>query len=461
MTGRDTPDRLSQGQVGALIAQMRSVKAADTPGAPPALPKARSFTQLAAYQAMAQQKAVSATLGLTSPYYRQHETKAGRFTQLGDRKVLNFTSYDYIGLNGHPEISRAAAEAIESFGTSVSGSRITSGERPVHAALERSLAALYEAEDAVVFVSGHATAVSAIAALLGPNDLLLHDAWIHNCIVVGGKLSGAARRSFAHNDLGELEAMLAAERGRFDNVMIVTEGLFSMDGDGPDLAALVALKERYGCWLMVDDAHGLGVLGATGRGIAEHCGVDPKRIDIWMGTLSKSLASCGGYVAGSGPLVDLLKFGAPGLVYSVGMPAATAAAANAALAVMLREPERLRRLKDNGHAMIARLAAAGLDHGLAWGYGIVPVIIGDALQTILLAERLLERGVYAFPVLPPGVPNHSARLRFFVSSEHTAEDIEYAVTALVEEKGALAEAGLSIANLSQLLAQRNGATRTR
>ncbi|MBS7544279.1 aminotransferase class I/II-fold pyridoxal phosphate-dependent enzyme [Ancylobacter oerskovii] len=461
MTERDTSGRLSQGQVGALIAQMRSVKAADAPAAPAARPKAKSFGQLAAYQTMAQQKAVSATLGLKSPYYRQHEVKAGRLTRIDGREVLNFTSYDYLGLNGHPEVMQAAAAALESFGTSVSGSRITSGERPVHAALERSLATLYEAEDAVVFVSGHATAVSAIAALLGPNDLLLHDAWIHNCIVVGGRLSGAARRSFPHNDLAELEAILAAERGRFDNVLIVTEGLFSMDGDGPDLAALVELKERHGCWLMVDDAHGLGVLGATGRGIAEHSGVDPKRIDIWMGTLSKALASCGGYVAGSGPLVDLLKFAAPGLVYSVGMPAATAAAADAALAVMLREPERLARLKKNGHAMVARLAAAGLDHGPAWGYGIVPVIIGDALQTILLAERLLERGIYAFPVLPPGVPNHSARLRFFVSSEHTPEDIEHAVSVLAEEKRTLAEAGLSIANLAQLLTQRNGAAPAR
>ncbi|GAB4064589.1 aminotransferase class I/II-fold pyridoxal phosphate-dependent enzyme [Ancylobacter sonchi] len=461
MTERDTPGRLSQGQVGALIAQMRSVKTAEAPAAVPARTKAKGFSQLAAFQTMAQQKAVSEMLGVKSPYYRVHEAKAGRLTRIDGREVLNFTSYDYIGLNGHPEVSQAATEAIASFGTSVSGSRITSGERPVHAALERSLAALYEAEDAVVFVSGHATAVSAIAALLGPNDLLLHDAWIHNCIVVGGRLSGAARRSFAHNDLGELDAMLAAERGRFDNVMIVTEGLFSMDGDGPDLAALVELKERHGCWLMVDDAHGLGVLGATGRGIAEQCGVDPKRIDIWLGTLSKSLASCGGYVAGSGALVDLLKFAAPGLVYSVGMPTATAAAANAALAVMLREPERLARLKANGHHMIARLAEHGLDHGPAWGYGIVPVIIGDALQTILLAERLLERGIYAFPVLPPGVPNHSARLRFFVSSEHTREDIDHAVAVLAEEKQALAQAGLSIANLTQLLAQRNGAARTR
>ena len=456
MSSDEKSTKLPDGLIDELISSMRSAK-----GAAPAAPahrRANSFAGLSAYKAMQQQKAAGDMLGIPTPYYRQHDAMAGRLTQIGGREVLNFTSYDYLGLNGHPDVQAAAIAALNQFGTSVSGSRITSGEREVHALLERALADLYETDDAVVFVSGHATAVSTLATLLGPKDLLIHDAFIHNCITVGGKLSGAVRRPFAHNDLDHLERLLAAERSRFENVLIVTEGLFSMDGDGPDLAALVELKDRFGCWLMVDDAHGLGVLGDTGRGIGEHCGVDPKRVDIWLGTLSKTAVSCGGYVAGSGALVDLLKFAAPGLVYSVGMPAPAAAAALAALSVMLREPDRVQRLQENGRQFIEFAKAEGLDCGLSWGQGIVPIIVGDALRTVILAEKLLERGIYAFPVLPPGVPDHTARLRFFMSAAHTLEDLAHVAKVLASELHALEEGSISISNFAELLAVRAGTT---
>ena len=459
MSSGPTPVRLAAGSIDSLISSMRTASAAPAVPTPPQRRKS-SFAGLAAYKAMQQQKAAGDMLGIPSPYYRQHDAMAGRLSRVGGKEVLNFTSYDYLGLNGHPDVQAAAVEALTTFGSSVSGSRITSGERQVHAELERALAGIYEADDAVVFVSGHATAVSTIATLLGPQDLLIHDAFIHNCITVGGKLSGAVRRPFAHNDLEQLQRILAAERHRFENVMIVTEGLFSMDGDGPDLAALVELKDRYGCWLMVDDAHGLGVLGATGRGIGEHAGVDPKRVDIWLGTLSKAMASCGGYVAGSGPLIDLLKFAAPGLVYSVGMPAASAAAATAALQVMLREPERVQRLQRNGLRFVEAAQAEGLDCGLTWGHGIVPIIIGDALRTVILAEKLLERGINAFPVLPPGVPDHTARLRFFISAAHSDEDIASAAAMVAQELRVLELKSVSVSNFAGLLAARSGTSKT-
>jgi 7-keto-8-aminopelargonate synthetase-like enzyme len=317
--------------------------------------------------------------------------------------------------------------------------------------LERALAEIYEAEASLVFVSGHATAVSTIAALLGPKDLILHDALIHNCVVVGAQLCGATRRSFAHNDMGALADILAATRDRFDRVLIVSEGLYSMDGDGPDLARLVEIKERFGCWLMVDDAHALGILGKTGKGIFEMAQVDPKRVDIWLGTLSKSLVSCGGYVAGNRALIDYLKLTAPGMVYSVGLPAPASIAALTAIRLMQREPERVARLQANGQLFLRRAREAGLDTGGSWGYAVVPVILGESLRTIMLADRLLKRGYNAFPIIPPGVPEQSARLRFFISSEHSTADIEGAVAATREELTKLEGEGSTLGTMAKLM----------
>jgi 8-amino-7-oxononanoate synthase len=390
-------------------------------------------------------------VGIDFPFYRPHDMRAGARSVIDGRPVVNFASYDYLGLNGHPEITQAVAAATEQWGTSVSASRITAGERNFHRDLERALADIYEAEASLVFVSGHATAVSTIAALLGPKDLILHDALIHNCVVVGAQLCGATRRSFAHNDMAALAEILAATRDRFERVLIVSEGLYSMDGDGPDLPRLVDIKEQYDCWLMVDDAHALGILGKTGRGIFEMAHVDPKRVDIWLGTLSKSLVSCGGYVAGKRALIDYLKLTAPGMVYSVGMPAPATVAALTAVRLMQREPERVQRLQANGQRFLNRARAAGLDVGTSWGYAVVPIILGDSLRTIMLADRLLKRGYNAFPIIPPGVPEQSARLRFFISSEHSVADIDSAVDATREELTRLEHEGVSLAAMAKLL----------
>ncbi len=413
-----------------------------------------AFETLPAYQQFRAQRAVADALHLNFPFYRQHAAMAGARSLIDGKAVTNFASYDYLGLNGDARITQAVAEAARNWGTSVSASRITAGERGFHRDLERALADLYDADDALAFVSGHATAVSTIDALLGPKDLILHDALIHNCIVVGGQLSGATRRPFPHNDLAALDAMLGATRERFERVLIVTEGLFSMDGDGPDLARLVEIKERFGCWLMVDEAHAVGVLGATGKGIAEQAGIDPKRIDIWFGTLSKTLVSCGGYIAGSRALVEYLKLAASGMVYSVGMPAPAAVAALTAIAIMRAEPERVTRLQANGQLFLRLAREAGLDVGASWGYAVTPVIVGDSLRTVLLSERLLARGINAFPIIPPGVPEKSARLRFFISSEHTNEDIETAVAATAEEFAGVEREGVSLGAMAKLLMKR-------
>ena len=454
MTEETNLGRLSRGARAALLDTMRKAAVVGRPGRGSAVARASrhdmSFESLPAYQQMRTQRALADALEIGVPYYRAHDVRAGARSIIDGKPVVNFASYDYLGLNGRPEISMAVVEAVETWGTSVSASRITAGERSFHRDLERAIADIYDAEDSLVFVSGHATAISTIAALLGPKDLILHDVLIHNCVVVGAQLSGATRRAFPHNDMKALSEIVAATRDRFERVLIVAEGLYSMDGDVPDLARLADIKEQFDCWLMVDDAHALGVLGKTGRGLFEMADVDPKRVDIWLGTLSKTLVSCGGYVAGSRALVDYLKLAAPGMVYSVGLPAPAAVAALTAIRLMRREPERVARLQANGQLFLRKAREAGLDVGTSWGCAVTPVILGDSLRTVLLAERLLNRGYNVFPIVPPGVPERSARLRFFICSEHTRENIEGAVAATREELTKLEREGISLSKLAKL-----------
>jgi len=426
---------LSDGALSALFDQMRGTSEPSNAVALAAkkLSQDVGIASHPLYQQIELQKNLATLAGLPSPYYRRHDVRAGHVSVVEGRSVVNFTSYDYLGLNGDPRILEAVVQAASEFGTSVSGSRITSGERQIHRDLEEALARNYAAEDCVAFVSGHAAAVSALATLMGPKDLIIHDSVIHNCIVVGAQLAGSTRRLFPHNDFDALETLLAVDRERFQRVLIVSEGLFSMDGDGPDLERLVAIKERFAAWLMIDDAHGLGTLGGRGRGIFEHQGVDPARVDFWLGTLSKSLVSCGGYIAGSAMAVELLKSFAPGFVYSVGMPATNAAAAKAALDLMNGEPERVARLQKQSQRFLDGAKSAGLDVGGSWGAGIIPLMTGDTLATLVLAERLLARGINAFPVLPPGVPENGARVRFFVNATHSDDEIDQAVAIVAEE----------------------------
>lgn len=431
----------------ALIASARSASRAGDDEAAAPIRRAVSFESLPGYEEIHIQMMLAGQLGIAVPFYRKHEVRAGVDTQLGGRRLTNFTSYDYLSINGHPKITAAVAEAAARWGTSVSASRLTSGERPFHRELEGELAHLYGAEDSLVFVSGHATNLAVISTVMGPEDLIVHDALAHNSIVLGAEMSGAHRRSFAHNDCDALDALLAGARGRFRNCLIVTEGLFSMDGDGPDLARLIEIKARHGAWLMIDEAHALGVLGKTGRGLAEHADVNPSEVDIWMGTLSKSLVSCGGYVAGSRMLTTYLRYRAPGMVYSVGIAPPAAVAATTALDILLREPDRVTRLAENGRAFRDGAQAAALDVGGSWGTAITPVIIGDSLQTVMLAERLAGEGVAAVPVIPPGVPERSARLRFFLSAGHSAQDIARAVGLTAELLGELRARNVSLLDL--------------
>lgn len=378
------------------------------------------------------------TLGLENPFFKTHEGLAAATTTIGQRSYLNFSSYNYLGLNGHPAVNQAAKDAIDRYGISASASRLVAGERPVQRELEEAIAELYEAEDCVVFVSGHATNVSAIATLFGPKDLVVHDSLIHNSVLEGVKLSGASRRSFPHNDVRALDALLGEIRGQFERALIVVEGLYSMDGDLPDLPALIELKRRHGCFLMVDEAHGLGVVGPTGRGLFEHFGVAPGEVDIWMGTLSKTLSGCGGYIAGERALVDHLKYAAPGFVYSVGIAPVLAAASLSALRIMRAEPERVARLQHNGSLFLRLAKEAGLDTATSQGFSIIPVITGSSLKAVKLSSAFFERGINVQPVIYPAVEERAARLRFFLSETHSEQDIRLAC----ETAGALIKQGI-------------------
>ena len=364
-----------------------------------------------------------------NPYFAVHDGVSGATAHVGGRELLNFANYNYLGLSGHPEVTRAAQAAADRFGTSVSASRIASGERPLHAELERELARFVGADSSLVFVGGHATNVAVLSHLFGPGDLILCDALIHNSALQGAAFSGARWLTFPHNDWAACDAMLAELRQRHRRAIVVIEGAYSADGDVPDLARFVEVKARHRAMLMVDEAHSLGVLGATGRGISEHAHVDPGSIDILMGTLSKTLASCGGYIAGSAALVEYLKYTAPGFVYSVGITPPNAAAALAALRVLEAEPERVARVQANAERFAAHAKRAGLDIGGSAGTAVIPVIVGDSMRAVRVSQALFQGGINVQPMISPAVPNDEARLRFFVSSEHTDEQLRSAVHA--------------------------------
>jgi 8-amino-7-oxononanoate synthase len=385
------------------------------------------------YQQLRLIKESAKKLGIADPYFAVHGGVAGSHTRIDGRRFVNFSSYNYLGLSGDPRIGEAAKRAIDLYGTSVSASRVVSGERPIHRELELALAEVYGVDDCVAFVSGHATNVTTIGYLFGPRDLVVHDALIHNSVLQGIQLSGARRMSFPHNDWAALDTLLGAHRRQFERVLICLEGIYSMDGDFPDLPRFVEVKQRHRAFLMVDEAHSLGVMGPRGLGIREHFRLDGRAVDIWMGTLSKALAGCGGYIAGERALIEHLKLAAPGFLYSVGMSPPVAAASLAALECLRAEPERVATLQDRGALFLQAAREAGIDTGLSAGLAVVPAITGSSIKAARLANALFERGINVQPILYPAVDENTARLRFFVCCDHTEQQIRDTVAILAEE----------------------------
>ncbi|MFD6892434.1 aminotransferase class I/II-fold pyridoxal phosphate-dependent enzyme, partial [Streptomyces sp. NPDC059957] len=401
-----------------------------TPAAPEEHTRIDRFPEVAAH---GERIGMLAGLGLANPYFLVHEGGMTDTTVVDGRELVSFSSYNYLGMATDPTVKAAAKEAVERYGTSVSASRLLSGSRPLHLELEAELAGLLGCESALTLANGHATNVTVIGHLVGPGDLVLHDALAHDSILQGCKLSGATRRPFPHNDAAALDAVLGQVRDQYRRVLIVIEGVYSMDGDIADLPALVEVKRRHGALLMIDEAHSIGTIGATGRGIGEYHGIERASVDLWSGTLSKALASCGGYVAGSRTVVEYLRYTVPGFVYSAGMTPADTAASLAALRLLRTEPQRITRLAYNASLFVRLAREAGIDVGDSHDTPVVPCIVGDSLKTLKLAEALFQQGISVNPILYPAVPEEMARLRFFITCDHTPDQIRQAVTALVRE----------------------------
>lgn len=363
-------------------------------------------------------------------FFDVHESVTDDTTKIAGKTFINFASYNYISASGHPEVTRAAQEAAAQFGTSASASRIVSGTKTIHVELENEIARFLGTEDAVTFTAGHQTNETVIGHLMGTDDLILHDALAHNSLVQGCILSGARRRPFPHNDWEAVNWILEKHRNRYHRVLIVMEGTYSMDGDYPDLTRFIEIKKRHKTLMMIDEAHSIGVLGKTGRGIGEFFGVDRKDVDLWMCTLSKTLAACGGYIAGRKELVEYLKFTAPAFMFSAAMSPPVAGAALAALRLLEREPERCEKLRSNSRFFKRLAQENGLDTGLATETGVITIIIGNSLKCLKISKMLFDNGINANPILHPAVEEKASRIRFFLTTSHTEEQLRFTVETL-------------------------------
>ncbi|MGL5510399.1 MAG: aminotransferase class I/II-fold pyridoxal phosphate-dependent enzyme [Microcoleaceae cyanobacterium] len=379
-----------------------------------------------------QQKQI-ASLGINNPFFVAQEGVNTNKTVINGRELSNYATYNYLGMAGDPQVSQAAKNAIDLYGTSALASRLLSGEKPIHRQLERAIADLLGTEDSIVFVGGHATNVTTISHLFGQHDLILHDQLSHNSIFYGCILSGATVMSFPHNDWQALAQMLEDARHRYKRVLIAIEGVYSTDGDIANLPQFINIKHKYKTFLMVDEAHSIGTVGKTGRGVGEYFNVDSADVDLWMGTLSKSFASCGGYIAGSQAIVEYLKYTAPGFVYSVGISPPDTASALAAIQVLREQPERVSRLQSLSQYFLNLAQEKGLNTGMSNGSPVIPVIVGDSMRAVQLSHNLLQRGINVPFMFYPSVPHNEARLRFFVTCLHEEEQIRWTIDTVVEE----------------------------
>ena len=376
------------------------------------------------------QKDLARVEKLGNPFFSLHQGIAKDTIQTNNRELINYSSYNYLGMSGESLVTKAAQEAIAKYGTSVSASRLLSGERPLHLELEQQIADFIGTEDAIVYVGGHATNVSTIGHLFGEKDLIICDALSHNSIQEGCKLSGATIIDFPHNDTQALEKILHEKRTQYEKVLIAIEGIYSTDGDLAPVSEIIELKHHYQTFLLVDEAHSIGVLGLSGGGVREYFNLQPSDVDLWMGTLSKSLASCGGYIAGSKEIIQYLKYTAPGFVFSVGTSPANTAAALAALKLLKAEPQRVIKLQSRAKFCLNLAKSKDLNTGHSANSPIIPIIVGEPHKAVRLSQTLIQQGINVNPMVYPSVPYDAARLRFFITCLHTEEQIEFTINKL-------------------------------
>ena len=342
------------------------------------------------------------------------------------RRVINLCSNNYLGLANHPRLKDAARRAIDAYGVGSGAVRTIAGNMTIHQTLEGRLAAFKRTEAALLYQSGFTANAGTVAALLGKEDVVVSDELNHASIIDGCRLSGAERKIFPHKDVSAARRCLEEARGA-RRVLVITDGVFSMDGDIAPLPELAALAREFGAIMMVDDAHASGVVGAGGRGTVEHFALHG-HVDIQVGTLSKAWACLGGYVAGSQALVEFLMNRARPLLFSTSQPPSVAATALAALDLIEEEPELIARLWDNTRSFKAGLRELGFDTG-ASETPITPVMIGDEAEAMRFSDRLFDEGVFALGIVYPTVPRGKARVRTIVTAGHTRDDLSRALDA--------------------------------
>jgi 8-amino-7-oxononanoate synthase len=398
------------------------------------LPEQKSVVEgFAGYRALRRRIDDFEQTGQRVPFFQPRDGVSHSVIRRQGKSLINYSGYNYLGLSGHPAVSAAAKNAIDKYGTSASASRIVSGQIELHGELEKRLADFLGTEDALIFISGYLTNVTVISQLLARPDAVIYDSGAHNSIITGARLSGAKTFTYDNGDWAGLDRIMTKERAGFRRGLLVCEGVYSMDGQILDLPRAVENKNRHDLLLMVDEAHSLGNVGKTGRGVCEAHGLPPSVIDVHMGTLSKALASSGGYIAGDRGLIEYLRFLCPGLIFSVGLSPPDTAAAIAALDILEREPQRPARLRER----ICFFRQLAREHGLEMGGDqdspVSSLIVGDDNKAVHLSKRLFEHGIDVQPIVRPAVSADTARLRFFITANHTEEQIKATIPLVARE----------------------------
>ena len=359
------------------------------------------------------------------PFQIPLEGRTGPQVKADGHSMLMLSSYDYLGLIGHPRVQRAAMEALEQYGTGTGGVRLLTGTLDLHAEMERAVAEYKGTEAAITYSSGYLANVAVIASLFGPADRVIMDTLSHRSLLDACKMAGVQIQRFRHNDPESLRHEI--QNGPAANrTLIISDGVFSMDGDICILPELIAIKKEFGCFLLVDESHASGTLGRFGRGTDEHFGVDTNEVDIWTGSLAKAIPSNGGFVAGSQQLCIFLQHASAPFIFSGAMAAPAIAAVKEALAVLKDEPERVACVQRNAQFLRGGLQKLGYDTGLS-ETAVIPVIYKDEPSAALTARRLRDFGILATPVLFPAVAQGSPRLRLCVTAGHTREQLEFAL----------------------------------
>jgi len=367
------------------------------------------------------------------PYFRVIESAQDPEVTVNGKRMIMIGSNNYLGLTNHPRVKEAAIEAIRKYGSGCAGSRFLNGTLDIHVQLEAKLARFMRKESALIFSTGYQTNVGVISALAGKDDVILIDKMDHASIIDGCRLAFSEVKKYRHNDMDDLERLLQQydDKGK----LIVVDGVFSMEGDIVNLPEVVRLAKKYGARVMVDDAHGIGVLGKTGRGTAEHFGLEDE-VDLIMGTYSKSLASIGGFIAASEEIIHYIKHFARALIFSASPPPASIASVSTAIDIIEEEPERRERLWKNTRKMLHGFRSFGFDTGVS-ETPIIPVIVGDDIKAFEMAKMLHDRGIFANVAVSPAVPNGKALMRTSYMATHTDEQLDKVLEAFEEVGKAL------------------------